>query len=296
MSEKVNIVLNKIINLFENGDVPAIISKVMFPPDGLPSSKWSLSNRIIMLISGTDDARGFKQWNQVGRHVKKGSKAIYILAPMIKKYTVEDTEGKTEDKTYISGFKPVPVFRSEDTDGKDIDRLDLVLPDHPLMDVAKAWGVDVKPIAGNHSYYGYVTHDCKNMRLATADEQTFFHELMHVADITANKRLKTDKEPAKETRARMEVIAQLGAEVLQRMVGIETPNTGYTFKYIQSWANAGNKEATQISVAKACLSVLKEVEKALNRVFECAEQIKVDEIETTSTPLSMQSSIEVVNA
>jgi len=34
----------------------------------------------------TEDARGFRQWQKVGRRVKKGAKAFYILAPIRKKY------------------------------------------------------------------------------------------------------------------------------------------------------------------------------------------------------------------
>jgi hypothetical protein len=43
----------------------------------------------VIFLSGTQDARGFRQWKQVGRYVRKGGKAIYILVPRITK-TVDD--------------------------------------------------------------------------------------------------------------------------------------------------------------------------------------------------------------
>jgi hypothetical protein len=34
-----------------------------------------------MFFVGTRDARGWTQWKEAGRHIKKGSKAFTILAP-----------------------------------------------------------------------------------------------------------------------------------------------------------------------------------------------------------------------
>ncbi len=42
-----------------------------------------------MLMNETEDARGFRQWEKVGRRVKKGAKAFYILAPVRKKVPVK---------------------------------------------------------------------------------------------------------------------------------------------------------------------------------------------------------------
>ncbi len=43
-----------------------------------PSSKWSLRNRLLMLSAGTSDARGYRQWREVGRHVRAGSPRHFI--------------------------------------------------------------------------------------------------------------------------------------------------------------------------------------------------------------------------
>jgi antirestriction protein ArdC len=54
-------------------------------------------------------------WNKVGRRVRKGEKAIWILAPMTFRQT--DDEAEEEIKTW---FKPVPVFDVSQTEGREL--------------------------------------------------------------------------------------------------------------------------------------------------------------------------------
>jgi hypothetical protein len=70
-----------------------------------------------MYLNNTEDARGFRQWQQAGRRVNKGSKAFYILAPMFKK-----VEENGEEFQQLIGFRSVPVFRVEDTEGTPITK------------------------------------------------------------------------------------------------------------------------------------------------------------------------------
>ena len=72
MKEKVRHVLASIIERFKTGDIPKAIALSMFPIPNIPAHKWSLLNRTLMFIAGTQDARGYKQWNSAGRKVKKG--------------------------------------------------------------------------------------------------------------------------------------------------------------------------------------------------------------------------------
>lgn len=108
-----------------------------------PSDSWSLGNKILMFLNGTDDARGFKQWQNVGRSVKKGAKAFYILAPakrkITRKVTDEDTgEEKEEERAIITGFRDVPVFRCEDTEGDPIPKPEYdPLTPPPLHEIAQ---------------------------------------------------------------------------------------------------------------------------------------------------------------
>ena len=56
----------------------------------------------------------YKRWAKINRNVKKGEKALYILAPIKKKIGIDD-----EDKSiYKTWFKRVPVFDISQTEGE----------------------------------------------------------------------------------------------------------------------------------------------------------------------------------
>ena len=108
MNAKIKQALESIVQRFKEGDIPEAIAYSMFPIPNIPASRWSLLNRTLMFISGTSDARGFRQWNEVKRYVKKGSKSFTILAPRFVKKQSEDEE---ETEPILAGFLAVPVFR-----------------------------------------------------------------------------------------------------------------------------------------------------------------------------------------
>ena len=170
--------LESILQRFKDGDIPEALAYSMFPIPNIPASKWSLLNRTLMFISGTSDARGFNQWKQANRYVKKGSKSITILAP---RFVRKQEEDEQEAKSVLVGFLAVPVFRVEDTDGESLDYQKIELPELPLMEVAKEWGISLKAIPGNYRYYGYFSQEKKEIALATSAEVVFFHELAHAA-------------------------------------------------------------------------------------------------------------------
>ena len=110
MQDKIKQVLGTILEKFKTKEVPEAIAYSMFPIPDIPAHKWSLLNRTLMFFSGTMDARGFRQWKESGRHVKKGAKAFHILVPRFRK--IED-ENSGEEKQILSGFLTGPVFRYE---------------------------------------------------------------------------------------------------------------------------------------------------------------------------------------
>jgi hypothetical protein len=74
MNEKVKQALENIVQRLKEGGIPEAIAFSVFPIPNIPASRWSLINRTLMFFAGTNDARGFRQWQEVGRHVKKGQK------------------------------------------------------------------------------------------------------------------------------------------------------------------------------------------------------------------------------
>ena len=137
MKERVKDELIRIVDLFSSQSLPEVCAKAFINAIGKPSSKWSFSNQIIMILHGTEDARGFHQWKEVKRSVKGGARAFHILGPVIIKKTVIDKEtGEEKEEKRLIGFKSIPVFRYEDTIGKPLEEYKpKELP--PLMEVAE---------------------------------------------------------------------------------------------------------------------------------------------------------------
>ena len=67
MNDKVKQTLQNILDQFKTGDIPQAVAVSMFPIPDLPCSKWSLLNRTLVLLSGTMDARGYRQWQHADR-------------------------------------------------------------------------------------------------------------------------------------------------------------------------------------------------------------------------------------
>ena len=252
MRPKVKEALNQIIARFESGDIPEAVARSMFPFPEVPSAKWSLTNRTLMFLAGTMDGRGIRQWNGVNRQVKRGTKAFYILMPYLKQ--VEDDLG--EQRHSLMGFGVCPVFRVEDTDGEPLEYENIKVPDYPLMDRAREWGISVKAIPGNYQLFGYYAPDRREIAVATSSECVFFHELAHAGHHIVNGGLKAGQDPLQE------IVAELSAQALALMVGKSAEDTtGNTYRYISKYATH-----LGIGVHLACLKVLAQTEKVLNLI------------------------------
>lgn len=252
-----------LLTMFANQDFPQQVAWSIIRRDpaepSVPSDSWSVCNRLIMRIcGGTDDARTFKQWISVGRHVKKGAKAFHIFAPIVKK-ELDEESGK--EIFSLRGFKTLPVFALEDTEGEVIYKHDyqpLVLP--PLTKVAEALGIKVywKPIDKSRSALGYYRPADKSITLYVEDSTVFYHELGHAVHDSFEPMHSIDGNYA-------EVVAELVSAVLCVMHG----EKGYEQ---QSWLYLQRFTATKDSKAtlKAITGVLNTVEKVVNIITATA--------------------------
>ena len=247
--------VSAIIASFERGDIPEAIAYSMFPIADIPSAKWSLLNRSLMFLAGTQDARGFRQWKMADRYVKKGTRSFRILVPCFVK-TENEENGEVE--SFLRGFTCQPVFRVEDTDGEALEYEKLKLPDFPLIERAEEWGISVKAIPGNYRFYGYYMPGRNEIALATPEESVFFHELAHAAHEKVNGILKAGQDSLQE------IVAELSAQALCRMVGKQSRDTtGNSYRYIECYA-----EKMKLSPQAACLKVMSETEKVLNLILK----------------------------
>ena len=100
---KAEAVASAVLDIFRQ---PQALPKALAPifihrSDNVPCRSWSWSNQLLTALAGTSDARGFRQWHEVGRHVRKGSRAFCILAPCTKKVKEHDAETAEEAERVI---------------------------------------------------------------------------------------------------------------------------------------------------------------------------------------------------
>ena len=177
--ERAAVELEKIVALFSTTQLPDLCAKALINAPEKPSSKWSFGNQLLMLLAGTEDARGYRQWGDVGRYVRKGSKAFYILGPVfIKKRLDSSDPSDDEEVDVLVGFRAIPVFRLEDTEGAE---LPIYTPRNPppLLDVAERFGMKVNYLRLSAGVYGLTDYERQIITLATEDWTVFWHELAH---------------------------------------------------------------------------------------------------------------------
>jgi hypothetical protein len=262
MNYKVKQTLNTILERFKTGDIPEAVAFSMFPKQDIPSAHWSLLNRTVMFLAGTYDARGYRQWQQVNRYVSKGSKALYILVPFIKK--AEDEKG--DETQTLFGFGCKPVFKYEDTRGEPLEYEQIKIPEIPLIEKAQEWGISVKCIPGDYGYYGFYSAPRKEIALATAEEAVFFHELSHAAHEKVKGQLKSGQDPLQE------IVAEICSAALCLLVGKKTNNSfGHSYRYIERYA-----DTLKMTPYTACLKVMSETEKVLSLILKDNDKALTD--------------------
>lgn len=228
-----------------------------------------------MLLHRTTDARTFNQWQEVNRHVQKGERAFYILAPthvkrLVEKQLKDERTGQNQitqtEEILLVGFHGIPVFAYEQTQGEPLpEYAPKALP--PLIEIARKWNIKVNYdlLAGA---WGRYSPEKNEITLATEDATTFFHELAH-AGHGKIENLKHGQDPEQET------IAQLTAVVLARLYGQDSD--AYSWNYIANYAGDHRPEA----VGRLCFKVLAKVQKILQLILsETTEQ-------TVTPPISV---------
>lgn len=199
---------------------------------------YSLNNTIMIFLQRPDASlvKGFQEWKKLDRYVKKGEKAIKILAPLIKK--VEDEKTKQEKKV-IYGFRRVSVFDVQQTEGKPLPALPVerITTEHEnsrlLFETlvnAIDCPVSLTDTGEANGYYKLDTHEIAIQENLAADHQlkTLVHEYAH--SLLHRKGGEFEKVTAPIREAQAESIAF----VVLNYFGIDTSQ--YSFGYIAGWS------------------------------------------------------------
>lgn len=273
----VNEVLTEIINLFSDPNnvekLEDTVKKTAIKIAGIPSESYSFKNQMLLALQGTNDARGSKAWQKIGRNPRDWGNIVTIFAPSMRKIKNKET-GETEDQ--LIGFRTIGLYAVENTYGKPLEETEKQIFKMPeLVHVAEKLNCKVR-FGNTGKAWGYLAHRKGSQEseivLGTEEQGTFFHELTHLAQLRIDGSLKNGQDPTQEC------IAQLGSCVLARMYGFKLDN--YTFQYISHYAKTNKPD----QVAKKCFEISQKVSEILNFIMKLDEESK--QLPMLYTPLT----------
>ncbi len=234
----------QILSACRDGRLPEALAQRYLQGYDYPALSYSIRNQLVLNLQGDPDARGYKAWRHVQRHVKKGQKARYVLAPRLGRSTVVDDEETGQQTRYrpVIGWRNLPVFGYDQTDGAplaDREEADKRATTHletlPLREVAKEWGLSISYANDSSSTgrLGWYSPLQSSITLGVRNLSTWAHELVHAADDRAGHLgALTPK-----SRADAEIVAELGGAVLLTVLGHEKhADLGGCWQYLQRYA------------------------------------------------------------
>lgn len=261
--------IEKLVEQFQSGDIFETVQKSVIISDDIPSAKWTILNRIMAMSQcGDSDCRGFRQWESVGRYVKKGEHCAYILRPIYvpkkKDQKNEDEEEEENSTMKLIGFSSVPVFGVSQTEGKPLEYGITDSKELPaLMEVAQRLGIPVDyDIFFINQTMGTYFPESDKIKLCTTEESTFLHELSHAVHQRVCGKLKNGQHPSQE------IIAEFSGCILARMYGKKTVNENNSYFYIKRYADKIGKD-----VPEAILTFLTDIVKVIDFIIDTKESI-----------------------
>jgi antirestriction protein ArdC len=211
--------------------------------------RYSFGNTLLILSQTDGQATrvaGYHAWRKLGRNVRKGEQAIWILAPMTRRVETDDAE---EPGRVLSGFKAAAVFDIEQTDGEPLPEIATRLQgDDPLgsydllREAADSLGYTVKA----EQLPGEINGDCnvntRTIRVECRNDgrqqvKTLAHELGHAVL----------HDGFDGTREVAELEAESVAFIVCATLGISTDE--YSFGYVAIWSGGGDEAIAAIKTS-----------------------------------------------
>ena len=272
-------ITDEILDAFQTGRLAEPLAETFLHTGGLHCQRWSFLNQMVVYLLGYQDAATYRQWQTLGRQVKRGSHAFYLMRPNLR--TRRETDQETgEERTVqagISGFGwfavhpvedtvPIPDFEGDTYDPeRAVERITAFVAGLPLLGVAEAWGIRVTTFDGAHQpALGYAVPG-KSIGLGVANLSTWAHELVHQAEHRLG-RLKPGGQDREE-----EMVAELGGAVLLTALGQRSEaDWGGAYQYIKSYARAADREG----LLKEVLHVTGRVAAAVKLILDQAEALQ----------------------
>ena len=235
---------------------------------------YSIINQ--MLLKHTGEYATFKQWQDLGGHVKKDEKSeIVVFWKIFEKEETDKDTGEKEVKK-IPMLRYYNVFHISQVEGvKPLERSftevePIAEGDKIILDYITREHIDFVECASNEAYYSpsndrVVVPMKEQYKLINEYYSTTFHELTHSTGHQSRlNRLQTGAVAAfgGEEYSKEELVAEIGSASLMNMLGIETVNSfRNSAAYIQSWLKVLKNDN------KFIVSAAGKAEKAVNYIL-----------------------------
>jgi hypothetical protein len=187
---------------------------------------------------------------------------MHILVPITKRIE------KDEEKQVVTvGFKAMPVFGLDQTDGEPLSTgdaaVDVWLANLPLRQVATEWGVAIDAFNG-HYFAPRGSFRPGRIQLGVRSMATWCHELVHAADHRNGKLTEYGQ------HWRSETVAEFGGAVLLKMLGHDTEaDLRGCWNYITAYSKSAG-----VHPLTACQRVLKRTCEALCLILDTADRLQ----------------------
>lgn len=235
---------------------------------------YSIINQ--MLLKHTGEYATFKQWTDLGGHIKKGEKSEIVV--LWKIFEKEETNPDTGEKEVqkIPMLRYYNVFHISQVDGvepltipfREVEPIETA--DKVIADYVTREHIEFTECASNEAYYS-PSRDCvvvpmkEQYKLINEYYSTTFHELTHS---TGHKnrldRLQTGAVAAfgSENYSKEELVAEIGSASIMNLLGVETKKTfRNSAAYIQNWLQVLKNDS------KFIVSAAGKAEKAVNYIM-----------------------------
>lgn len=272
-------VTERIIEQLENGIIPwdkpwsGVRSGAY---NRISKKSYSLLNQ--MLLKHDGEYATFKQWTELGGHIRKGEKSeIIVFWKILPVEEVQEDGSKIVKQipllkyinifhiSQVDGVNPLP--KEEMHDIEPIEKAESILKDYWTREHIK-----VEHVKGNEAFYSPILDTIQlplfdQFKNSTEYYSTAFHESVH-STMKESRCNRAEERKNKfvafgsEEYSKEELVAELGSASLMNIIGIETKKS---FKnstaYIQSWIKVLKNDV------KFIVSASSKAEKAVNYIL-----------------------------
>jgi N-terminal domain of anti-restriction factor ArdC/IrrE N-terminal-like domain len=237
---------------------------------------YSFNNTCLIVNQCPEASRvaGFHAWKKLNRSVKKGEKAIRILAPMVYK----DAEDPEAVRVL---FKSVSVFDVSQTEGEPLPEIVTHLEgdDQGLLQALKEFASnkgfwvlaeDMGETNGTCSYRSPITITLNPNRSLLQQAKTLAHELGHALLHCG------ENYTGHDAKSAMELEAESVAFIVLQHFGLDSGD--YSFGYISHWAATGDDVEPVIAQLKQSgVSIQKAVNEIITGINDRLVSLPVDD-------------------